>query len=316
MAAQSNGNLISATVASVSRRWRVLLGGAVLVGLGWVGSAVWRVSQAPLRTHADFQITAAAVDTTPPPPWVRVDIREQAIERATLQGPLSVIDAQQAVARIAEAFRHEPWVRKVDKVELQPPNRARVELQWRRPLAVVAVESPAGVSLTPIDAESVRVPTAGLKDGELRRMPRITGVRGAPPTGEAWVDPQVNDAVSLINAMGDNWARLSLADIAPLGQPQIRGDLHYYQFEVITIGGTRIFWGAAPGVPTEEPAFAAKLATLQRFVSGNHVQLDGYNSPEIIDLRRGLDTTKRIAKKKDGKRTAQAETGSGDEVVK
>lgn len=316
MAEPSSGNLISAIVTSLVARRRVLLGGAVLIGLGWVGSTAWRVSQGPLRTSPHYQITAESVEISPPPPWVRVDIRTAAIDRAAMQGPLSVIDPQQSITRIAEAFRREPWVRKVNRVELDSPNAARVDLQWRQPLAAVELATTTGLILTPLDAESVRLPSAGLHDGEIRRLPRITHIQDAPPEGEAWANPQVNGAVALISSLGPAWTRLKLADVVPSRLPQTRGEQQFYQFELITIGGTRIYWGAAPGVPADEPAFNAKLATLQQFVQREQVRLDSYQSPKTIDLRRGFEATKRIAKKKDGKRTAQAPDEGSDEVVK
>ncbi|TWT75475.1 hypothetical protein Pla123a_29840 [Posidoniimonas polymericola] len=316
MAEPNSGNLISAIVTSVAARRRVLLGGAVLVGLGWVGSTAWRVSQGPLRNSPHYQISVESVQISPPPPWVRVDIRSTAIDRAAMQGPLSVIDPEQSIARIAQAFRGEPWVRKVNRVELQAPNGARVDLQWRQPLAVVELATDAGLVLTPLDAESVRLPSAGLHDGELRRLPRITHIQDAPPEGEAWANPQVNGAVALISSLGPAWTRLSLADVVPSRMPEIRGDQQFYQYELLTIGGTRIYWGAAPGVPADEPAFNAKLTTLQQFVQREQVRLDSDYSPKTIDLRHGFDTTKRIAKKNDGKRTAQAPDDPDSEVVK
>lgn len=316
MAEPSSGNLISAILTSLVARRRVLLGGAVLIGLGWLGSTAWRFSQGPLRSSPHYQISADSVEISPPPPWVRVDIRAAAVDRAAMQGPLSVIDPQQSITRIAEAFRGEPWVRRVNRVELESPNTARVDLEWRKPLAVVELSTAAGLVLTPLDAESVRLPSAGLHDGELRRLPRITRIHDAPPVGEAWANPQVNGAVALISSLGPAWTRLSLADVAPSPLPQTRGEQQFYQFELVTIGGTRIYWGAAPGVPADEPAFNAKLATLQQFVQREQVRLDSYQSPKTIDLRRGFAATKRIAKKKDGKRTAQAPEDGGEEVVK
>ncbi len=260
MASVSTGNLFSAIASSVGQRRRGLLAGLVLVALAWGGSALWRLSRGPLRNDPRFQVTAQSVRITSQPPWVRGDIRGAALERARMQGPLSMIEPEQLSPRVAEAFRLQPWVKRVNRVELRAPNRVLVDLDWRRPVAVVQVSIEVGARLLPLDEEAIRLPEQDLADAELRYLPRITPVHSAPTVGEAWLDKQVTGALLLIGSLGADWGRLSLAEVTPSERPEIRGERQFYRFELLSEGGTRIVWVAAPNVAVpDEPSFDVKL---------------------------------------------------------
>ena len=319
MAEESRTGFIWPIFASIARRRRVLLAAAVLAALAWAGQGAWRLAQGPLQNDARYLVTAQSIQISTPPPWVREDVRSQAVARAGLQGPLSVLDSAQLPARLAEAFRLEPWVKSVQRVEVIASNQVQVDVKWRQPIAVVELAADSRVTLLPVDDQGVRLPEPGLSEAELRRLPRITPVYHAPTVGDTWTDPQVTGALLLVCRLHQDWARLSLANVTPSVRPEIRGDQQFYHYELLTIGGTHIVWGAAPHViAPDEPAFDVKLARLKQFVTAHGVELNSEKSPQVIDLRYGLDTKRRIAKNKSENRTAQKEKAPEDasEMVK
>lgn len=314
MADETPTGLIPAVFASIVRRRRVLLAAAVLAALAWAGHGAWRLARGTLKGDACYVVTAQGIQITATPPWVRDDVCSQAVARAQLQGPLSVIDSSQLSPRLAEAFRLEPWVKRVNRVEVVSTRKVLVEVDWRRPVAAVELTNASGVALLPLDEQAVRLPERGFNDAELRRLPRITPFHRAPTVGEAWTDPQVKGALVLIGRLRQDWSRLSLADVTPSTLPETRGEQQFYHYEILSVGGTHIVWGAAPHVRTpDEPAFEAKLARLKEYVSTYGVELNSDKSPQVIDLRHGLNTELRVAKEKSENRTAQKETPGEEE---
>ena len=69
-----------------------------------------------------------------------------------------------------------------------------------------------------------------------------------------------------------------------------------YTFEIITSGGTRIVWGAAPGQEASagESAFDQKRKRLLDYAA-QHGQLESIDGPAAIDVRSDLVVTPRTA---------------------
>ena len=85
-------------------------------------------------------------------------------------------------------FAFHPWVKSVGRIAKQPPNRMRIELEYRVPLAAVGHAAQPGVLLL-ADSEAFRLPEADLTAAELRHLPRVTlpsggGQAGKPLLGE------------------------------------------------------------------------------------------------------------------------------------
>ena len=151
--------------------------------------------------------------------------------------------------------------------------------------------------LLPVDAHGINLPAADVPMIRRTYLPRISGVVGQPPTGQRWDDPRVPGAVDLAVRLADEWEPLSLAEIVPSARPEVQGERNYYLYDLVTRGGTRIVWGAAPhdGVPGEAD-FAVKLGRLKQCVA-QYAALDWTDWPETVDIRRGIAVTPRTAKK-------------------
>ncbi|MEM6329623.1 MAG: hypothetical protein AAF790_05175 [Planctomycetota bacterium] len=292
----------------------MLLAAAGLLCVGYVGQQAWVFTRAGLRDDPRYHVTAASIQTPPAPPWVRTDIRLEALRDAGLTG-LSIFDPpEQLQARLSDAFRFHPWVESVGAITKRPPNRVEIQLTYRRPLAAVEVRhgvETAAAALWAVDSHAVRLPSEDLTAAELRHLPRVVGVDSTTLPGEVWRDTRVQGAVTLATHFGEDWRGLFLTDIVPRRSPEVFGDLRYPVFDLVTRGGTRIVWGAAPNAaPPGEHPFAAKLARLKRHVA-QHGPLDSASlqTPEVLDIRTSLTATARQAMTKNP-RTADAASGA------
>ena len=117
--------------------------------LGCGAYAVWQAVRQQVVTSPHYQLATDAVSITPPPDWVRGDVRG-GDARCQRDGPLSVLD-ENLSRRLYEAFEAHPWVASVERVLKRPPAAVEVELVYRRPGAhgararrVVAARRPGG----------------------------------------------------------------------------------------------------------------------------------------------------------------------------
>jgi hypothetical protein len=80
-----------------------------------------------------------------------------------------------------------------------------------------------------------------------------------------------------------------------------QGDPPAYTFEIITTGGTRIVWGAAPGEEASagESPFDKKRRRLLDYAA-QHGKLESIDGPASIDVRSELVVTPRTARRKGG----------------
>jgi hypothetical protein len=274
--------------------------GLFLIALfGVCGQLLWRQQAANIARHPQYQLTADAVQITPPPAWVRSDIKSEALRDAGLPGNLSLLDDWDTIVqRLRQAFEFHPWVASVQRITRRLPNSLQIELEYRRPLAAVASSGPGGITLSPVDVAAVRLPEADLTDAELSYLPRISNVAGRPMLGDTWEDPRVVGGVKLASALYDVWRQLGLVEILPSPHPFVLGESRYYSYEIVTNGGTRVLWGAAPGEETSagESPFADKRQRLMEFAAASG-RLDAIDGPASVDVRKELVVVPRTAKR-------------------
>lgn len=281
--------------------WRPKLWGAVALVffVGAAGNLAWKRYLPAIARHPQYQITAENVHITPPPPWIRADVKTEALRDSSLFGKLSVIDDhEQLQKRVRDAFTFHPWVAAVGSIKLDLPASLDVELQYRRPIAAVETVDNASVSYLPIDAQGVRLPDAEFTDYERRSLPRISGVTGVPSVGDRWADERVLNAADLAAKLADVWGQLRLVEIVPSLHAQVRGDASFFAFEIMTSGGTRIVWGAAPGREQDaaESPFEAKRKRLLEYAA-SHGKLDSIDGPASVDVRSDLVVMPRTARR-------------------
>ena len=279
----------------LKQRARVIVALTVVALLGWGMHTVWQHFSPQISQRENYLLSDQRITITPLPKWITSDVRSEAVRNAALDGRLSVLD--DAFAQVVEdAFALHPWVESVDRITKSYPAGAHVDLTYRRPVAVVELVSQNVVQLVPIDRHGVHLPEADVPNIHKRYLPRIGGIVERPPVGQPWADERVLGAAELAEQLAPLWESLHLVDILPSARPEIRDDHRYFVFDLITKGGTRIVWGAAPGMaPPNEDEFSAKLDRLQSFAQKNG-QLESTLGPKIVDVRKGLDIKPRSAK--------------------
>ncbi len=275
---------------------RLLLALTVIGLLGWGLHRSW-LHYAPSVIHRPrYLVPGQRITISSTPEWINSDIRSEVVRNAGLDGQLSILD-KDLVATIRSAFLLHPWVASVDRIMKSYPPAVQVSLSYRRPVAVVEIAGPTGAELLPVDSQGIHLPASGLPEMHKRTLPRIGNIVGRPPEGQKWDDPRVAGAAILATRLASLWQQLYLVDILPSARPEIRGKHHYFIFNLVTRGHTRIVWGAAPQVgPPSEADFATKIKRLQQCAK-RCGPLDSVRGPAVIDIRQGLEITPRTALK-------------------
>jgi hypothetical protein len=237
-----------------------------------------------------YRLKASEIRITPPPRPVPANLVERAVGTAGLEAELSVLD-QTLLPRLAEAFAKEPWVRQVIQLRKGLPAHVEIELEYRRPVAMIDVKQ----GVYPIDEEGVLLPPADFSAAESRRYPLVTGVRSLPagPPGTPWDDATVLGAAKIAAALAAHWDELDLTSIQapPLATASVEAE--DLTFELHTRGGSKIIWGRPPGTghPGELTA-DQKIGRLKRYVA-DFGPLGAPGPPFEIDIRSWQEITRR-----------------------
>ena len=170
-------------------RGRPMLVVAVLIGLfggGWYWT--WRRIGPRILGSSEYRVGPEQVEITPLPPWIHSDIRAEVFRSPTLDGPLSILDADLA-ERFYKAFTQCAWVAKVVSVTKRHPALVKVELTYRKPVGMVEVRG----GVLPVDSEGVLLPQGDFSPIEATRYPRLVGAEREPagPPGRSWGDAAV-----------------------------------------------------------------------------------------------------------------------------
>ena len=235
---------------------------------GWMA---WSQLGERVRGDADLVLHLDAIQLEGVAPWIRGDLKLEALRDASLADGLP-LDDPELVRRLARAFDMRPWVREVVSVEVRHPAGARVQVRCREPVAMVGV--PGG--LLAIDAEGVVLPSDDFTAEVAAAYPKISGVASGPQgtVGFPWGDPVVGQGAALAAVLGPDWEPLGLIECRPtLGK---EGEVQAWQ--LVGAAGRMIVFGSAPGHERPgEPTAATKIARLRALpkegVSGTTVDL-------------------------------------------
>lgn len=224
------------------------------VALAWAG---WSRLGDRVRGSADLVLHPESITVEGVAPWVRADLKMEALRDASLDSGLP-LDDPELVRRLARAFAMHPWVREVVEVTARHPAAASVVVRCREPVAMVAV--PGG--LLAVDAEAVVLPSDDFTAESAADYPRITGVPSGPQgaVGFPWGDPLVDEGAAVAAVVGPDWKPLGLTGCRPIGG----GSQTPRAWELFDDTGRTITFGAAPGhEPAGEPTAATKIARLR-----------------------------------------------------
>ena len=253
---------------------------AIFSGGAW---AVWRHVEKHVEGSSEYLVTVEKISITPPPEWVRSDVRAEAFRTASPPDrPLSSLDDGLA-QRIAMAFMLHPWVAKAT-VTKRATARVDVDIVYRRPVCMVEVANGSAVDLLPVDGEGVWLPGEDFSQKQKESYPCLAGVDRRPiqPVGHPWGDSRVVDGASIAAALLPVWQQLKLYRIQTVPLSATSPD-PAPNYELYTRVGTRIVWGTANGGPaTGEPTREDKVARLVQYATA-HGSLD---ADSALDVRR------------------------------
>jgi hypothetical protein len=269
--------------------WRRVVLSLAFVGamLGAVGYA-WHRWGREITSGPQFQLTADKIDVTPPPAWVRSDVKAEVVQDGSLEG-MSLLDHQLTV-KVAQAFSMHSWVEnvsRVSKIGQRHPARVQVELTYRKPVAMVEVTMNGQPGLLPVDVEGVLLPPQDFSADQVRLYPRISVENTSPtgPVGTPWGDGRIQDAAALATLVQESWKAIGLfrIQISATEKPDVPGE---YVFELQARQGARVIWGHAPRLrdPADKRLAAAKLEKLQGLIQKQGT-LEDQPSSTVVDLR-------------------------------
>ena len=267
-------------------RWLVVPVAAALVLWGGLNLA-WRTWGQRAAGGADYTLRADAIELTPQPPWIHSDVKAEVILAGGLDG-LPIGDPQ-LVEQVQQAFAMHGWVARVQRVQKRYPAAVEVQVQYRRPVAMVEAAWRGQPSLYFIDEQSVLLPkedsTRSEKEREEEYMNYVRIDAGDVSAagriaGQPWGGGKIAGAAHLAALGRDQWRKLGVHRIVVSDDAS---GLPLYELE--TKNAARVLWGHAPGGEVSGEADAtAKWEFLLRLVA-QQGPLDKSAAQGRIDLR-------------------------------
>ncbi len=276
---------------------RSFVAGVILLAACVIGALVaWNKWGAVIVSSDRYTLSAENIEVTPQPPWIHADVKAEVIRDGSLNS-LQILD-EQVTVKVAGAFSVHNWVANVKRVSKHYGPKILVDLEYRRPVAMVEVTTDGGRGLLPVDAAGVLLPPDDFSPTEVRDFLRITVGDSVPagPVGTSWGDERVAGAAKIAAAWGSQWQPIELYRIAAVTDGASRSRL-VPTYELYTRQGIRVIWGRAPGQETSgEATSTQKIARLVQYVE-QHGALDSQAAVAAIDLRdsRDISVTPRTA---------------------
>jgi hypothetical protein len=240
------------------------------------------------ETTGEYALAADQLELTPGHTAVPADLSARILERVSQHlGGSPLLVTERLAERIADAAAREPWVARVNRVEVHRAGTVSVDLTYREPAAMVS--TPQG--LVPVDGTGVVLPRGDVPLSSAVNWPVIADLGESPrgPAGEVWGSLRVEGAARLAllllkpDGKTSAWQRLGLREIDVLDRDASGGDSSPV-YELITLGGSRIVWGDAPGTDSLEPPADIKLARLDYYLQ-QCGSFESGTTPCRIDIR-------------------------------
>ncbi|MFN8854525.1 MAG: cell division protein FtsQ/DivIB [Planctomycetaceae bacterium] len=234
-----------------------------------------------LDKRADFTLERNNIQISQPPRWIPGDLVREVLAHCDFPQRISLLD-QEVTRELHDAFALNPWVERVHSVRKAYPPRIEIDLSYRRPLALVTIDSGEFM----VDESGVVLPPPRNLLIESANYPRIEGIRTAPGLiGQPWADSLVSHATALATVLEPYWKELQLtAIVAPRTGPR-SDSLDDGVFELRTVDGSRILWGHPPD--SDHPGTLPTQTRLQRLrdYASRLGPFGPQHGSQLIDLR-------------------------------
>jgi hypothetical protein len=253
-------------LASLFTGW----GKYVLIGLliaGVLAAAGYKIREfvrGKVLLSEEYQLTPEKIllKPWPMPSWVQPDPRLEVFEQLRRRGPISIAD-EDLVERVTAVFEQNPWIAKVHRVAKKFPATIEVELDFRKPVLMVVIDTPVSKDYYAVDAEGISLPTTlgCFNPVEIAKYPQLIGVDKPPSTGmgKRWGDSRVIGGAEIAAALTPPlWEKLRLRSIAPRaispragnsGETTQSPQFGDYHFDIIAQGmpqDIRFYWRKSP----------------------------------------------------------------------
>ena len=278
---------IAKLLASLAK-WRPLIIPGLLVAAVVLSVALWRTYGPKLIApqSQNYEVSLERIQLNAPPTWIKADIPGEVFHDAGWhEQPLSILEEDVAV-RVAQAFEQHTWISKVTRVEKRSPATLEIDLEYRRPVAMVEVDYDGQGGLLPVDTVGVLLPPHDFTAEEAITYPRITvdysGPRGS--IGTPWGDDRVIGGAKIASLLVDHWDALGVYRIVAVSSSQPT-TIRPITYQLQTRNGKAIEWGHAPANESAgETPGKEKVVKLLRYVQQHGKLSDDADSPPL-DLR-------------------------------
>lgn len=243
-----------------------------------------------LSSRAEYRIDTSKIQIKPaierPVP---IDLIEQVRRQNELPHELSLLDPK-LCKTLGDAFANHPWVARVISVRQSFPAEVVVELEFRKPVAMVQVKG----GRIPIDAFGFVLPSEDFTVADVARFPtiRMAGGGNLSREGGRINQPGLIGAGRIAELLAPSWAHLELEAIE-LPRASAAAEASDLQIQLQSRSGSTIIWGRAPG--TNHPGEltpAQKVARLDKYLA-EYGGFDRPNGPYEIDIRHWQEITRR-----------------------
>ena len=193
------------------------------------------------------QINLAPLEVIHKPDWCSEPYFSEAIHASMqMTGKVSLFD-KGVVNQLLNKYQKNGWVSKVKSIEKQFPNKIKMQLELRRPVAVVEMKKWSNrSSYYLVDQDNVRLPGEYYTIPSIPiTLPVIVGVRSSPPlAGEKWLDKGLSDALDVAGVLKKYQVYPKL-DVAGIDISNIDGKVNKKSSEIVIVTkkNVQIEWG-------------------------------------------------------------------------
>ena len=245
--------------------------------------AGWNHYADQFADRKEFLLSPRDILITTPPPWIQSNVLADSVDAAGLPDPLDLRD-RDLTNKIASALEKHAWIRQVLKVVKQYPAKVLVEVEYRKPVAMVEVEyADEGAmrrGLIPVDAEGTVLPPQEFSLIQANdKFPRIHIDLKRPmvSAGMKCDDARIIEAASIANLLLPYWPDLKLEKIVVKED----GGRHY---ELLRSDQSQIIWGSPPGQELPQETIATHKVQVMLKKAAEAALTD--SSPQAsLDLR-------------------------------
>ncbi|PQO37912.1 cell division protein FtsQ/DivIB [Blastopirellula marina] len=262
---------------------QLLLCVVIIAAFALMMIAGWNHYADKFASREEFLLSPSDILINKQPDWIHSNVLIDTVNEEKLPEKLDLRD-RELTSKIATAFSNHAWIRKVNKVIKQYPAKVLVDVEYRRPVAVVEVVFTDKFGnkkrgLVPIDGEGTILPDRDFSPAQAAQYPRILIDLKTPwvGPGQKWEDPRIADAALIAMELLPYWNDLKLTRIVLKEE----SGSHY---ELELADNTRIIWGSPPGkeLPQEAMAKHKVQVILQKAAESN---LSSNEAQPSLDLR-------------------------------